>query len=1159
MERVHRQISSTLGNAYYMKILIATGIYPPEIGGPAGYVKGLATALVTDGHEVKIVTYGDSPEQSEIYQIANIKRGKSVLVRYFKYAYKVWRHGRDVDVIYAQGPMSEGFPATIANLFLRKPLVMKIVGDYAWEQYQQLGSNPSKSPLVMGDLLNAPHGKGDAGGCELLNEFVSHRHKGKIGVFEKIERWTTGRASKIITPSKYLKTIVEKWGVGDDKIKVVYNSIAPLPEIQPNPSKSPLVMGELSNTSLDKGGMGDLSGRKLILTAVRAVPWKGGDFLCDVIKELPSDYMLAVAGDGPELEDWKKYAQQIGVQDRVEWLGRLSRSDLANWYRKSDLFVLATGYEGFPHVVVEAASVGLPCVVSDKGGNPEIAAMFPDQIAVAPYRDKQAWVEAIKSEIVSRPTPQVGLPEFLGFERMVKETQSILTSLVPRLPATALATAGPTSRVFQTAILSISLEKKLFEPGKIRDRIVNQLQGFDATIIVFAKQKFAEQIAPNVRVISTASWNKFFYVTDALMKLWKLRKQRFSAITTQDPVETALVGMIAACFFKTTFTIQDHGYTFHGNYYRKESFINFFRYWFARWVIKRVDAIRVVSQRTEDALLGLGVSKDKIVRFPLEVTLTPSYIPPLSLRGGEVEHSSTRGSYFLLVARFVPIKRIDIAIHAFSLVVKSNPDLKLRIIGQGPLQQQIQNWINEFNMQNSVEVLPWTDDLAVQYQNALATLITSDREGFGMTAIESLSCGTPVIMTNVGCAGEVVHDGENGFIVPVGNVAELADRMTNTITNGSLESRNSNGSWDSLNTKYQILNTNGSFPGFIKTARYNHSKLLVCVEAVDQNDPLMGYFVTWLQKAAHEFKQITVLSLRVGDFELPKNVSVYCLKNNYTKGFLSRFETVARILFYSIILRKKYNSVFSRGEPMYIVLFNWLWHLLNKKTILFYAHYKTSGLAQLANELADITATSVPEAANNLRAIPIGQAVDSDKFHPSEIKPNNKKYLVFGRVSEVKRVVEIVQAFKSADLTDASLTIVGKALTKEYAERVKLSIGNASNINWIDEDIAYEKVPSLYREYDILINATPGSLDKTIVEASMSGLLVIASSGGYGRLLDDDQKYLNPKDQNDLVTAIKKVSTMESESINDTADEIRKKINQNHSLAGNVLKVYELI
>ncbi|MBU2566318.1 glycosyltransferase family 4 protein, partial [Patescibacteria group bacterium] len=990
-----------------MKILIATGIYPPEIGGPAGYVKGLATALVTDGHEVKIVTYGDKPEQSEIYQIANIKRGKNVLVRYFKYAYRVWRHGRDVDVIYAQGPMSEGFPATIANLFLRKPLVMKVVGDYAWEQYMQIGTKNKEHRSLITDSnpSTAPNSK-----FELLDEFVSHRHNGKIGVFEKIERWTAGRATKIITPSKYLKTIVEKWGVGDDKIKVVYNSIVPLPNFTSLvPHSTPMI------------GMSD-GRQKVILTAVRAVPWKGGDFLCDVIKELPSDYMLAVAGDGPELENWKKYAQQIGVQDRVEWLGRLSRTDLTDWYRRADLFVLATGYEGFPHVVVEAASVGLRCVVSDKGGNPEIAGMFPEQISVAPYRDKQAWVEAIKSTIVGRTTPQVGLPEFLGFERMVEETFDVISSAhclnldsrdlqdshdysSNKLALDAKYQIPNTKYNARLSVLSISLEKKLFEPGKVRDRIVNQLKGFDATIIVFAKQKFSEQIAPNVRVISTASWNKFFYVTDALIKLWKLRKQNFNAITTQDPVETALVGILASRLFKTTFTIQDHGYTFHGNYYRKESFLNFFRYWFARLVITKADAIRVVSQRTEDALLGIGVSKDKIVRFPLE--LTP---PNLPLRGetsgsanstsvDAVRGTSDVGRYFLLVCRFVPIKRIDIAIHAFSLVVKSTQDVKLKIIGQGSLKNQIDNWIKEFNLQDRVEVLPWTDDLAVQYQNALATLITSDREGFGMTAIESLSCGTPVIMTDVGCAGEAVHDGENGFVVPIGDVAALADRMVSALQRHPELAMSSRVQSRDLGQDSSAYGRNDNMSGFIQTARYNHSKLLVCVEAVDQNDPLMGYFVTWLQKAAQEFKQITVLALRVGEFDLPKNVSVYCLKNNFAKGFLSRFETVARILFYSIILRKKYNSVFSRGEPMYIVLFNWLWHLLNKKTILFYAHYKTSGLAQLANELADITATSVPEAANNLRAIPIGQAVDSDKFHPPEIKRNNKKYLVFGRVS----------------------------------------------------------------------------------------------------------------------------------------------------------------
>ena len=379
---------------------------------------------------------------------------------------------------------------------------------------------------------------------------------------------------------------------------------------------------------------------------------EGWGFFCDVLKNLPEDYVLAVAGDGPSLENWKKHAEEIGVSDRVMWLGRLSRVELTQWYHKADLFVLATGYEGFPHVVVEAASIGLPCIVSDKGGNPEIAELFPGLVTVAEYQNQQEWVEAINSPRSStnseHPSLDLregkgesygpGLPEVLGFQRMVKETTSILakssdSQILRHAPRNFSEGGFSDSQVSEhQRVLSIGLEKKLFEQGKVRDRIVNQLEGFDATIIVFAKQKFAEQITPNVRIISTNSWNKFFYVTDALRIVWQLRKQKFNVITSQDPTETGLVAYLASKLLKTALAIQDHGYHFHGNYYRQESWLNQFRYLFARFVVTRADAVRVVSQRTEDALTKLGITKDKIVRFP--VTITPPLIPPLNLRGG---------------------------------------------------------------------------------------------------------------------------------------------------------------------------------------------------------------------------------------------------------------------------------------------------------------------------------------------------------------------------------------------------------------------------------------------------------------------------------------------------------------------------------------------
>ncbi len=369
-----------------MKIVLATGIYPPEIGGPAGYVRGLAAELVSRGHQVAVVAYGtDKTEMGRGFEVTVVPRTYGPLVRYCRYMLAVRRLARRSDLVYIQGPVSEGLPGMLGAILANKPAILKIVGDYAWEQYQQTS------------IKNQ----------ELLDEFLTHHHSGKIRLFEVIERWVAKKAKAIIVPSKYLKTVVEKWGILSDKIKVIYNSIPPLPSVIDDQLR---VKNELED-------------KKVILTVVRAVPWKGGDFLCDCLKELPIDYVLAVIGDGPSLEQWKQYAERIGVADRVIWLGRLSRQEVANWYQAADVFVLATGYEGFPHVVVEACSVGLPCIVSDRGGNPETKEFFPDLVTIAPYQDKQAWVQAIKTQGSKSQSQTSGV---LSFERMVDQTLEIL-------------------------------------------------------------------------------------------------------------------------------------------------------------------------------------------------------------------------------------------------------------------------------------------------------------------------------------------------------------------------------------------------------------------------------------------------------------------------------------------------------------------------------------------------------------------------------------------------------------------------------------------------------------------------------------------------------------------------------------------------------------
>lgn len=367
-----------------MKILLATGIYPPDAGGPATYTQMMARELTSRLHDVEVVCYTDDAEMTNDktqitkniqYPVTRISRSLPLLFRYIAFTWKVFRRARamNADLVYLQGPVCEGLPGTIGAIFAGKPTVMKVVGDYAWEMYQSRRGGSQTRP------------------SELLDEFITHRHAGKIGLLERIERWTARRAKRVITPSVYLKDIVKRWGVPSEKIKVIYNNV--------EPPDAGLSRDEVRKTF-------DVEEKRVLFTAVRAVPWKSIDFIIRLLPQLAQDIVLVIAGDGPSLESWKREAITAGVQDRVRFLGKLDREQIGGWYRAADLFVLPSGYEGYPNVVPEAWSQGLPCFVSDKGGNPELhtLCMFsgdqkPDIFHSRPYRvlsylQEQEWMSA---------------------------------------------------------------------------------------------------------------------------------------------------------------------------------------------------------------------------------------------------------------------------------------------------------------------------------------------------------------------------------------------------------------------------------------------------------------------------------------------------------------------------------------------------------------------------------------------------------------------------------------------------------------------------------------------------------------------------------------------------------------------------------------------
>lgn len=375
-----------------MKIVIATGIYPPEIGGPAGYVKGLATELVKRGHEVEVVTYGDGrTERHPNFEVVVISRSGGALMRYARYAKSVYKMAKTADLVYAQGPVSEGLPAAVATLVARKPLALKIVGDFAWEQYMQ-------SPLAETEP-------------ESLDEFLTHNHQGKIRVYEAVERWVAKRAKCIIVASYYMKGAVSQWRVNREKIHVIHNAIT----LQ-------RVIGSRDEVRARLGLPTDV---KLVLTAGRVIYWKRMDLAIRSVARLGGDWRLLIAGEGHMVKEWQQLAQEMGVKDRVVWLGRVDRDKLWEYMAAADVFVMPSCLETFSFVLLEALAQGCPAVISDRGGMLEIAERYPPLVTVSPFGDEEALAKAIADRRMPERADAIDLADFSA-NIMTDKTEAVL-------------------------------------------------------------------------------------------------------------------------------------------------------------------------------------------------------------------------------------------------------------------------------------------------------------------------------------------------------------------------------------------------------------------------------------------------------------------------------------------------------------------------------------------------------------------------------------------------------------------------------------------------------------------------------------------------------------------------------------------------------------
>jgi glycosyltransferase involved in cell wall biosynthesis len=308
--------------------VLLVGPLPPPPGGMANQTHQLAVLLAGEGYRVNVVQVNVAYRPAWVARL----RGVRALFRLLPYVLRLWRAAKAVDLIHV-----------MANSGL------------AWYLFA--------APAVwIGWIRNTP-------------VIVNYRGGDADKFFSRQFRWvrpTLMRASAIIVPSEFLKTVFVKYGVATTLVPNIINLDAFRPATF-RPRTPTIIITRNLEPIYDVG------------TAIRAFAL--------VVRNHP-DARLTIAGSGPSRVELEQLARELHVDDRVYFSGQLDNSVLPDVYRAASVFVNASLVDNMPISLLEAMASGVP-IVSTKVGGVAYLVKDGETAFLVPPKDPEAMAEAI--------------------------------------------------------------------------------------------------------------------------------------------------------------------------------------------------------------------------------------------------------------------------------------------------------------------------------------------------------------------------------------------------------------------------------------------------------------------------------------------------------------------------------------------------------------------------------------------------------------------------------------------------------------------------------------------------------------------------------------------------------------------------------------------
>ena len=326
-------------------------------------------------------------------------------------------------------------------------------------------------------------------------------------------------------------------------------------------------------------------------------------------------------------------------------------------------------------------------------------------------------------------------------------------------------------------------------------------RGYDTTLVAgslaFGEESMAAVAhARGVQVESLDELSRevsLFHDARATLRLARLIRSERPAILHTHTAKAGAVGRVAALLSGDARPpVIVH--TFHGHVLR--GYFNpvttlFFRT-LERWLARISTTLIAVSPEVRDDLVRLGVapaSKFEVIRLGVELEERVTRERPTRAETRRLLGVGENAFVVGWVGRMTAVKRTEDVVRTLHRLVEREVDAYMCFVGDGPDRGEAERVAHELGVARRCLFLGYQDDVARFYEAVDAVVLPSANEGTPVTVIEALAARRPAVATRVGGLPDVVDEGVDGFLVDVGDVDGLAERLAELATDSERRAR----------------------------------------------------------------------------------------------------------------------------------------------------------------------------------------------------------------------------------------------------------------------------------------------------------------------------------------------------------------------------------